>query len=491
MNHTIITNENYETFFNLNLDLACIASAEAKFLKINSAWEATLGYTQEEMLSTSYLDFVHPDDLKNTLHEVEKLTKGQTVINFQNRYRCKDGSYRWLDWNASPSKGEPLVYAIARDITESKKAKDDLRQREIELNEAQRMAHVGSWTLDVATNRVFWTEELYRMYGLDPKLPPPDYSFHQTLFTKDSWEKLSSNLALTVKEGIPYELELEFITVDGKKGWMLVRGEAHKNTSGDIVMLRGMAQDISEIKKAQEKIHSQNSELNALNASKDKFFSIISHDLRSPFTGFLSLTQLLAEQFDNMTLLEIKEFHQKMLKSANNLYRLLDNLLTWSRMQRGMMEFHPEKLILSELLKNILDSLNEVYIQKNITITKDIENAPHIYADNAMINSVIRNLLSNAIKFTPANGNISSYAQERENDSLISIQDSGIGISPETLDKLFKIDQKVSRPGTEGESSTGLGLLLCKDFIDKHNGKIWAESVAGKGSTFYLSLPRK
>ena len=199
------------------------------------------------------------------------------------------------------------------------------------------MAHVGSWTLDVATNRVFWTEELYRMYGLDPKLPPPDYSFHQTLFTKDSWEKLSSNLALTVKEGIPYELELEFITVDGKKGWMLVRGEAHKNTSGDIVMLRGMAQDISEIKKAQEKIHSQNSELNALNASKDKFFSIISHDLRSPFTGFLSLTQLLAEQFDNMTLLEIKEFHQKMLKSANNLYRLLDNLLTWSRMQRGMM----------------------------------------------------------------------------------------------------------------------------------------------------------
>lgn len=491
MNHTIITNENYETFFNLNLDLACIASAEAKFLKINSAWEATLGYTQEEMLSTSYLDFVHPEDLKNTLHEVEKLTKGQTVINFQNRYRCKDGSYRWLDWNASPSKGEPLVYAIARDITESKKAKDDLRQREIELNEAQRMAHVGSWTLDVATNRVFWTEELYRMYGLDPKLPPPDYSFHQTLFTKDSWEKLSSNLALTVKEGIPYELELEFITVDGKKGWMLVRGEAHKNTSGDIVMLRGMAQDISEIKKAQEKIHSQNSELNALNASKDKFFSIISHDLRSPFTGFLSLTQLLAEQFDNMTLLEIKEFHQKMLKSANNLYRLLDNLLTWSRMQRGMMEFHPEKLILSDLIKNILDSLNEVYVQKNIKITKEIGNATHIYADNAMINSVLRNLLSNAIKFTPANGNISIYAQERENDSLISIQDSGIGISPETLDKLFKIDQKVSRPGTEGESSTGLGLLLCKDFIDKHNGKIWAESVAGKGSTFYLSLPRK
>lgn len=491
MSHTNITNENYETFFNLNLDLACIASAEAKFLKLNSAWEATLGYTQQEMLSTSYLDFVHPDDLKNTLHEVEKLTKGQTVINFQNRYRCKDGSYRWLDWSASPSKGEPLVYAIARDITESKKAKDDLKQREIELNEAQRMAHVGSWTLDVATNHVFWTEELYRMYALDPTLPPPDYSFHQTLFTKDSWEKLSTNLALTVKEGIPYELELEFITVDGRKGWMLVRGEAHKNTSGEIVMLRGMAQDISEIKKAQEKIHSQNSELNALNASKDKFFSIIAHDLRSPFIGFLSLTQLLAEQFDNMTLLEIKDFHQKMLKSANNLYRLLDNLLTWSRMQRGMMEFHPEKIILSNVIKNLLDSLNEVYMQKNITITKDIENATHIYADNAMINSVLRNLLSNAIKFTPANGNISIYAQEREDDSLISIQDSGIGISPELLDKLFKIDQKVARPGTEGESSTGLGLLLCKDFIDKHNGKIWAESIIGKGSTFYLSLPRK
>ncbi|MBP9889387.1 MAG: PAS domain S-box protein [Leptospiraceae bacterium] len=491
MNQVNITNEDYETFFNLNPDLACIASADGKFLKLNAAWEVTLGYAKEEMLTTSYLDFVHPKDIADTTEQMKKLSNGQTVINFQNRYRCKDGSYRWFDWNATPCSYAPLVYAIARDITESKKAKDDLKQREIELNEAQRMAHVGSWTLDVTTNHVFWTEELYRMYGLDPKLPPPDYSFHQTLFTKESWEKLSTNLTLTVEKGIPYELELEFITVNGKKGWMLVRGEAQKDAIGNIVILRGMAQDISELKKAQEKIHAQNMELNALNASKDKFFSIIAHDLRSPFTGFLGLTQLMAEKLDTMTIDEIKDFNNKMLKSANNLFSLLDNLLTWSRMQRGLIEIYPTDLVLSKLVNANIDELSETFIQKHISLTFTIPDDLHIWADAAMINSVIRNLISNAVKFTPRNGTISILAQKNGNDILFSIQDSGIGISTEMLNKLFKIDEKVSRLGTEGEASTGLGLLLCKDFLEKHNGNIWIESVVGKGSIFYFNLPQK
>jgi len=490
MNPTDKTNEDYETFFNLNPDLACIASADGKFLKLNSAWQNTLGYTKEELLSTSYLDFVHPEDLANTKREMERLKQGQTVISFQNRYRCHDGSYRWLDWNATPCIKAPLVYAIARDITESKKAKDDLNQREIELNEAQRMAHVGSWTLDVATNHVFWTEELYRMYGLDPKLPPPDYTFHQKLFTKESWEKLSKNLALTVEQGIPYELELEFITMEGKKGWMLVRGEAQKDALGNIAILRGMAQDISELKEAQEKIYAQNMELNALNASKDKFFSIIAHDLRSPFTGFLGLTQLMAEKLDTMTIEEIKDFNNKMLKSANNLFSLLDNLLTWSRMQRGLIEIQPSDLVLSKLVNTNIDELSETFIQKNISLTITIPDDLYIWADAPMINSVIRNLISNAVKFTPRNGTISILAQKNGNDILFSIQDSGIGISTEMLNKLFKIDEKVSRLGTEGEASTGLGLLLCKDFIEKHNGNIWIESVVGKGSIFYFNLPQ-
>jgi PAS domain S-box-containing protein len=464
---------------------------DARFLKINSAWETKLGYTEEEILSTSYLDFVHPDDLPNTIREVERLTKGERVINFQNRYRCKDGSYKWLDWNSSPAANDSLVYAIARDITDSKQAKDELKQREMELNEAQRIAHVGSWTLDIATNHVFWSEELYRMYGLDPKLPPPDYSYHQILFTPESWNKLSSNLSLTVSKGIPYELELEFITVDGKKGWMLVRGEAQKNAIGDITKLRGMAQDITERKKYEEKINSQNAELYALNASKDKFFSIIAHDLRSPFTGFLGLTQFMSEQLDTMTIEEIKDFNNKMLNSANRLFSLLDNLLTWSRVQRGVIDFHEEDLILSHLINKNLEDLSEIYIQKKITINVQVSDSIYVWADDSMINSVFRNLISNAIKFTRKGGKVNIRAEEKENTILIAIQDSGIGMSPEMLDKLFKIDEKISRPGTEGESSTGLGLLLCKDFIEKHNGKIWVESVVEKGSTFYFTLPQK
>jgi signal transduction histidine kinase len=255
-----------------------------------------------------------------------------------------------------------------------------------------------------------------------------------------------------------------------------------------------LGQDITFRKKAEEDIKIKNIELAELNASKDKFFSIIAHDLRSPFNGFLGLTKLMAEETKDFTLRELQDLSQKMQNSANNLYKLLENLLEWSRIQRGHTEFKPVKTKLGNIIRQCIEIESEYAKNKNIELIYNNSKSFEANIDIPMMETVLRNLVSNSIKFTERGGKveIGMYMMpEGVEPSAICIyvKDNGIGMEKNRLEKLFKLDQNVTRPGTEKEHSTGLGLLLCKEFITKHGGKIWAESEENKGSTFYFTLP--
>jgi PAS domain S-box-containing protein len=245
-----------------------------------------------------------------------------------------------------------------------------------------------------------------------------------------------------------------------------------------------------ERKKSEEEIIVKNELLQSANAEKDKFFSILAHDLRGPLSAFVSATQILTEQIQIMEKEEIVDISMSMKSSATNIYTLLENLLEWSRLRRGGMDFIPQKFSLNEKIGNCIDVLSESAREKRIEILISIPSELWIIADNHMFDTVIRNLVSNAIKFTPSGGKVTIKANKRSDNSVeIKIIDSGIGMSAELKDKLFRINEKTSRPGTEGEASSGLGLLLCKEFIEKHGGRISAESETGKGSTFSFIIP--
>ena len=244
-----------------------------------------------------------------------------------------------------------------------------------------------------------------------------------------------------------------------------------------------------ERKKAEEEINLKNEQLQAINAEKDKFFSIIAHDLRGPLSAFVAATQILTEEIQTMEIEEIKDITLSMKTSASNIYSLLENLLEWSRLRRGGMDFVPVKLNLKKIIGESIAVLSESASKKGIEIETTIPDKLEILADNHMFESVIRNLISNAIKFTTQGGKVKVTVHSKEDHSTeIKISDSGIGISPGLISRLFQINEKTSRPGTEGEPSTGLGLLLCKEFIEKHGGKIWVESEVGLGSTFSFSI---
>jgi len=234
-------------------------------------------------------------------------------------------------------------------------------------------------------------------------------------------------------------------------------------------------------------------QLGELNATKNKLFSIIAHDLRSPFNSMLGFSKILDEEFENYDTEEKKKFISIINKGLQSSYKLLENLLSWSRLQRGTIHFKPEKINLYLLFKETSELLNQSAVNKSIKLINQITENIFIDADPDMLSTIIRNLLSNAIKFTPKGGEIKvtvNLTKTTNNQDLveIKIKDNGIGIPKEVQTKLFDIGENTQTKGTEDESGTGLGLILCKEFVEKHNGNIWVESEEGKGSDFNFTL---
>ncbi|MCX6269964.1 MAG: ATP-binding protein [Bacteroidetes bacterium] len=225
------------------------------------------------------------------------------------------------------------------------------------------------------------------------------------------------------------------------------------------------------------------------NAAKDKFFSIIAHDLKSPFNALLGMLDILTTEPHKFTDSERKTVLLELKKSAIRTFSLLENLLTWSRAQKGIIPFSPKNIDIISLIQDTIALSAMSASNKHISITHQWDGPLEVLADADMIQTVLRNLLSNALKFTGNGGNVSISAFKQNGRALVSMQDSGKGIPPQMIDRLFKIDDLIITKGTENETGTGLGLILCKDFIERNHGSIWVESEPGKGSTFYFTLP--
>lgn len=254
---------------------------------------------------------------------------------------------------------------------------------------------------------------------------------------------------------------------------------------------RQVKERTAELEAQKIELKQKNAQLHELNASKDKLFSIISHDLRSPFQALLGYSQLLEETIETASKDEIKSDIKRLQKTVEQLYALLENLLTWSTIQRGIIKYHLEEVELDKVVESNLELFTPKAEQKQITLKNSITKGLIVYADSNMVNTILRNLISNALKFTPAGGIVEILTQPyHETDIEITVSDSGIGIKPEDISKLFRIDMQYTNTGTDGEQGTGLGLNLCKDLIEKNGGTIWLESEVGKGTNFKFTLPK-
>lgn len=305
---------------------------------------------------------------------------------------------------------------------------------------------------------------------------------------QDEMERFRAFSKKVLKEGEGWTNELTCLTKCGKplpseiSASVLDKDESIKM----IVMIR----DISERKLSEEKIKKYVTELEELNATKNRFFSIIAHDLKNPFQGLLAFSSYLKNEIDELTNEEIHEFSEGIYETADQLFSLLNNLLTWSMVQIGNIDYKPVILNLHEIVNEVIDILKINALKKNISIHNGMNKHTIIFADRNMMSSIFRNLISNAIKFTGQGGKVEIFSNEKDDFFEIDISDTGVGMDDKRLGEIFRIGYHVSTKGTDKEQGTGLGLILVKEFVEKNGGSIRAFSKLNHGTNFRFTVPK-
>jgi len=479
-----------DRFFSVALDLLCIADVDGYFRRLNQEWEKTLGYSLQELEGRRFLDFVHPDDIASTLDEMSLLANQKSSLNFVNRYRCRDGSYRWIEWRSFLV--DKLVYAAARDITDRRQAELALRQSEQKFKGAFDTISVGMALVSPAGGFIEVNAALCRMldYTEDEllKLRLEDIEHPGDRGVDASWlEPILSGAQPS------HQAERRFLSKQGKTIWGLMNLAVMRNTQAAPLYLIVQIADLS------DRHH--------LDTMKDEFISIVSHELRTPLTairgslGILKAGILSDEPETAQQMLDVA------LRSTDRLVRLVNDILNLERLESGKAILKKESCEISDLMAQAVESVQAIADQAQISIEWTAIAASVDVAPDAIVQT-LTNLLSNAIKFSPMGGSVRLKAEisdafslpiskqllQRQAPSyptyvLVSIADQGRGIPPEKLESIFGRFQQVDSSDSRQKGGTGLGLAICRSIVQQHEGHIWVESTLGKGSTFYFMLP--
>ncbi len=454
------------------------------------------GYEEYELSNqlNDWFYLIHPEDISFVQEIFESLFNGlENSYKLEYRIIRKNRTVGWVSTQLKLIKsdnGQPLrVIGATTDITERKLSEDALRKSEEKFRSTFESAGIGMAIIGPDTRFTKVNKSLCDMTGYSVK----DYlNFHlgDIIYEEDySRVKLIVDQLIVDKLSGPQQLEFRLKSSEDKPVWSSTSISLVRDFKRRALYFIVIFQNITRRKDAEQKLKEYAEELKNSNSAKDKFFSIISHDLRNPFHTILGASEFLSMYAEDLTLPELKETSVNIHSAAKNVYNLLTNLLEWARVQTGKLEVKKSTFSINDLFGSVLELYRENAENKKINLINEYLGQHSVTADRYMIETVLRNLVSNAIKFTSSGGNVVLSAEDIGDFLGISVSDNGIGISEEDIPKLFSYDQHFTVKGTNNESGTGLGLAICKDFIEKNGGKITVDSKKGIGSTFKIILP--
>jgi PAS domain S-box-containing protein len=472
------------------LDLVALHEPDGTYTFLSPSVQEMLGYRPEELVGTNPYDLIHPEDKERIRESSHKeALKDKDVESVKFRIKSKIGEYRWFETKTKPIKDNKnkiiQLQTISSDITRLKETQDALtRFRTAIDNSSEQVFLLKQDNLQfIDVNQTACKElkyskkELLNMRACDIK---PNYTEEQL---KAEIQKLTEedNKGATIStvhetkngENIPVEVRLRKF-----------------NLSGNEIVV-AIARDISERKQAELQLQDLIQKLKASNAEKDKFFNIIAHDLRSPFNTILGFSSLLANKIENYDTAKIKKLADALHGTAKNTFALTENLLEWARAQRGKTPFEPTENNLQNTFTETVSLFTEQAQKKGVELKQIHNKELRFEYDNNMISTILRNLISNALKYTEQGDTVTIHAKTTAENVFIFVEDTGIGMNEKTQKTLFKMGESQSRPGTHGERGTGFGLMICKEFTEKHKGSITVESNPGEGSVFTVKLPLK
>ena len=498
-------------FFAVSRDMLCTLGFDGYYKDLNPAWETTLGYTVPELLAKPFIDFVHPDDRAATLAEAAKLAGGTPLIGFENRYRCKDGSYRFFLWSATSVIESQLIYGAARDITERRQAEEALLKAGALQNAIFNSQNFSSIATDAKGVIQIFNVGAERMLGYTAaevvnKITPANISdpqemiAHAKALTVELGTEIGQGfeaLVFKASRGIEDIYELTYIRKDGSRFPAVVSVTALRDVDDEIIGYLLIGTDNTARKHAEGERTKLENALEQLRQDqmrfKDEFLSHVSHELRSPLTAIKQFTTILLGGLAGELNNEQREYQQIVLKNIRQLQSMIDDLLEVTRLETGKITVEPERVSVMIAVTDTFNTLKGSARAKGVTLSYDLApNLPSVHADPTRLRQILIILLDNAIKFTPEGGSVTIKVLILQQDPrllLLEVSDTGVGINPEITEHIFERLYQVSERTEGSRKGLGLGLYICKELVMRQGGTIWAKRRPQKGSTFSFTLP--
>ncbi len=481
-------NNIYEILDNIS-DAVYVMGLDHNIIWANKILCSLLGKEHDEIVGQCCFKAIHDIDKNCSECPVDKILEtGETG---EGEMSLKGGNIFHMKKIPVKDKNGKIVgfICISKDITIQKRADKVVEHEQLLMNCLMDNVTDRIYFKDLESKFIRVNKAMAKRHGIDDVskvIGLTDFD----LFTEEHAQNAFDDEQRIINTGIQFlNIEEKETWNSGEVSWASTIKMPLKNVEGEIFGTFGISRDITERINAEEKIQKYVEELKELNATKDKFFSIIAHDLKSPFNNIIGFSELLLDAINEHDLASIEHDANLIYSVSLQTFRLLENLLDWANSNRGNMIYSPEKFYIGKVFYEIVESQSEFAIKKNINLINTISEDVMISADKNMFRSILRNLISNAIKFTPRKGKIMILTIVKNGFLEVSVKDNGMGMSEEIKNNLFKIGVYQSTKGTEKEKGTGLGLILCKDFVHKHGGELWVESELGKGSTFKFTLP--
>ncbi len=480
----LLEKENYlQTLINSIPDILFRVDKDGRILDCKVEDKNLLAFRPEDFLGKTFYE-VWPKEIADFhMGYTHKAFNGEKLVIYEYPMITVTGEKGFFEARIKKINEEEAVI-ICRDITESKTLTDKIIASEKLLTQSQELAHIGSWEWDIITNQVFWSDELYRIFSFAPKEFKITFEEYLKYIHPDDREMVENVVRQAYNDHKPYSLFHRTVRSDGDIRIVLGMGEVEENEKGEAVKMRGTAQDVTQIKKAEEKLNKLNNELSASNKELEQFAYVASHDLQEPLRMVSSFMKLLIKRTEGQLDETTQQYIHFAVGGAERMKSLIQALLEYSRVGTNKEDF--SDVDLNEVMQYTTRVLEEDIRKKQAVIT--MNPMPIITANKILISQLFVNLISNALKFHgDKEPKIEVGFTENAEQWTFYVKDNGIGIEAKDMDRIFIIFQRLH--SKNGYPGTGIGLSVCKKIVEIHKGKIWVESEPGNGSTFYFSLP--